>query len=161
MERIFIKYQLDRSIWTEKDFDNMNWHDNSIHAISFDNNFHLYLDIDYIFEWVLRSKKYMFWISPCTLIFDNVYDLKIDIGPSTPEFEVDFITRSNPQRPKNAEYINRDVEFDWLIEMQQGTISFKAVGYRQYVRQVPKFVGKQKIDLKKRGGVSFDIEGIS
>ncbi len=150
------QYKLDKNILTEIDFDDMQWHDNPIHAITFSDNFELLLDIDYIFEWILKGKKYIFWISPCTLVFENVYDLTFDIGPTTPGLTIDFITKDNPQKPSNAEYVNRDIEFNWIIETQEGSISFKSIGYKQFVRQKPRLLTTQKIDNIDRGGIMFD-----
>ena len=45
-------YHLEKTIWTDTDFEQMNWHDCPIHAFSFNDNFELLLDIDYIFKWV-------------------------------------------------------------------------------------------------------------
>ncbi len=150
------QYKFDKFIWTENDFDQMNWHDSPIHAIAFGDNFKLLMDIDYIFEWVLKGEKYIFWIAPCTLVFENVYNLAFDVGPTTPGFTIDFVTMENRQRPKNSEYIDRDTEFDWTIEMQEGTITFKSVGFKQYVRQLPKLLRRQKLTLIERGGLSFE-----
>jgi len=149
------QYKLDKHIWTETDFDNMRWHDNPIHAVTFGDNFELQLDIDYVFEWILKGKKYIFWIAPCTLIFENVYDLVFDVGPTTPGLTIDSVTKENPQRPKNSEHINRDTEFDWTIEMQEGAITFKSIGFKQYVRRLPKLLRAQKLTLEERGGLSF------
>ena len=60
-------------IWTDSDYDSMSWHDNYIHAISFDAEEDLFdLDIDYITEWV-RLKKgddyFSFSVAPATLEF--------------------------------------------------------------------------------------------
>ncbi|GAB2811096.1 hypothetical protein [Ferruginibacter profundus] len=150
------RYELEKSLWTEKDFDTMGWHDSIVYAISFGENFQLLFDIDYIFKWVLTGKTYHFWVSPCTLVFENVYDLKFDLEFSGIELEIDDITRKNPQRPNNADHIGRDIEMDWFIETQQGTISFKSVGYKQYVRQLPSYLPTQTIEINDRGGVSFD-----
>ncbi|RZJ99749.1 MAG: hypothetical protein EOO46_22040 [Flavobacterium sp.] len=154
------QYQLEKSLWTEEDFDTMGWHDSLVYAISFGENFQLLFDIDYIFKWVLTGKTYHFWVSPCTLVFENVYDLKFDLEFSGVELEIDDITRENPQRPKNADYINRDIEMDWFIETQQGVISFKSVGYKHYVRQQPRYLPTQAIELKDRGGISFEKAAI-
>ena len=158
MSRSKKQFQLDKFIWTESDFENMFWHDNPIHAISFSDNFEIILDIDYVFEWVLKGKKYIFWISPCTLVFENVYNITFDIGPFSSDLIIDFITKENPQKPSNAEHINREIEYDWTIVMQQGEITFKSVGYKQYVRQAPKLLGTQKLLLNDRGGISFDFK---
>lgn len=75
---------------------------------------------------------------------------------SVPELEIDDISRYNPQRPKNADFINRETEFSWNIETQQGIISFKSVGYKQYVRQPPLYLHTQAIGQVERGGISFE-----
>ena len=64
--------------------------------------------------------------------------------------------KENPQKPANREFIKRDIEFDWTIETQEGTITFKSVGFKQYVRTSPKLMVIQKISLADRGGISFD-----
>lgn len=150
------KYDLKKSLWTDLDFEIMNWHDSHIYGISFGENFQLDFDIDYIFKWVATGKTYHFWVSPCTLSFQNVYDTQFDLYPSENGIDIDIIDSSNPQRPKNVEFIGREKEFDWSIETQQGLISFKSVGYKQYIRQVPKYLPTQIIGLAERGGVSFD-----
>jgi hypothetical protein len=157
----FIKqYQLEKGLWTEEDFDTMGWHDSIVYAISFGGNFELLFDIDYIFKWVLTGKTYHFWVSPCTLVFENVYDLKFDLEFFGTELEIDDITRENPQRPKNADYIGKDTEMDWVIETQQGVISFKSVGYKQYVRQMPRYLPTQSIELSYRGAISFEKKAV-
>jgi hypothetical protein len=148
------QYQLEKSIWTEEDFESMAWHDSRIYAVSFSAEFQLIFDIDYIFKWVLTGKTYKFWIAPCTLVFENVYDIRFDL--STPEIDIDDIERNNPQRPKNADYIKREIEFDRIIETRQGSISFKSIGYKQYVRQLPKLIHGQYFGIESRGGVSFE-----
>ena|SRR5690349_11593426 len=149
------QYKLEKTLWTEADFDLMEWHDNPIHGITFDDNFQLLLDIDYIFEWVLTGNTYSFWISPCTLIFENVHELVFDVGPATPGFNIDVVTKTNPQTPRNSMHINRDTEFDWTIDLQEGVISFKSVGFKQYVRRLPNLVKTQKLTLTQRDGLSF------
>jgi hypothetical protein len=127
-----------------------------IHALSFTDDYKLLLDIDYIFKWVLTSNKknYQFWIAPCTLIFDNVH--KIAFESDHTDLIIDSVTKDDPQRPLNAEYIGKDFEYEWLIEMLAGEISFKSVGYQQYVRRAPVLIQEQKLDIQSRGGISFD-----
>jgi len=106
------KYNLEKTTWSENDFNEMNWHDNKIHAMSFHDEFKFLLDIDYIFKWQLKSnkKKYLFWISPCTMIFENVYDIVFDLEISVPDqVIIDNITMTNPREPKNAIYLQKQI----------------------------------------------------
>jgi hypothetical protein len=151
-------YQLDKAVWSDIDFENMGWHDCKIYAFCFGENHQLLLDIDYIFKWVQTGKTFKFWVSPCTLIFENVYDIEFQIDGCSGGLEIDNISRDNPQRPKNADFIKIDTEYDWTIETQQGSIFFKAIGYKQYVRQNPTLMHGQYFGLKERGGVSFSTE---
>lgn len=152
--------KLEKVVWTEEDFEVMEWHDSYIYAISFGVNYEFILDIDYIFKWVqptADNEHFKFWVSPCTLVFENVHDLKFDIEISEPfELQISDITRSNPQRPINADYIKRETEYHWIIGTQQGDITLKSVGYKQYVRQQPRLQDNQQIDFIERGKTSFD-----
>lgn len=160
MSEINESYQIKKSLWTESDFDEMGWHDSLIYGFIFSENYELILDIDYIFHWVQPKgdiKYFKFWVSPCTLIFENVNNLKFDIEISEPfELEIADIHRDNPTRPKNADYIKRDTEYNWIIETQQGEITFKAVGFKQFVRILPILLDRQNIEFENRNGISFE-----
>jgi hypothetical protein len=152
-------FQPEKTLWTDVDFEQMNWHDCPIKAIAF-NDHQLLLDIDYIFKWVLmrNKKRYQFWISPCTLMFENVHAIELSSDYAT--LTIDNISRANPVVPKNAAHIGRDYEFDWVIETIVGEISFKSVGYKQYVRQNPVLVTTQELAANARGGISFSTTNV-
>jgi hypothetical protein len=67
-------------MWTEADFEQLNWHDCKIHAMAFvaEENFQheFVLDVDYIFEWVCETALIHFWMSPATLVFEHYSDLR-------------------------------------------------------------------------------------
>ena len=69
---------MNKLIWNESDFDVMSWHDNFVHALTFDPDENLFfLDIDYITEWINpkeRTSHFTFVVAPSTLIFKNVCD---------------------------------------------------------------------------------------
>lgn len=138
----------------------MEWHDCKIHAIAFDNvNNKLILDIDYIFKWIGPNGNgyYSFWISPTTLIFENVYDLRIEINYQL-EMVLENIGRTNERKPNNSEYINENIEWDWTLETRNGEISFKSVGYSQYFRSNPVLKEQQEFTIEESGGFSFSTE---
>jgi len=155
-----MNYQLPRQIWTLEDFDEMAWHDCRIHAISFGRDFKLLFDIDFIFKWELTGKKYKFWIAPCTLIFENCYDVDFDLDMSTPGLEIDTVSRENARKPKNADFIESQIEFDWTMATQQGNITFTSIGFSLYVRRKPSFSNAQHFEQEERGGISFDQTAI-
>jgi hypothetical protein len=154
-------YKLEKEIWTEDDFEIMSWHDNTIHAISFSKNDELLLDIDYIFEWVhpKDGKGYFkFWIAPCTLVFENIYQLKLDLEISAVHHrKIDNISMEDSQRAKSAANVEQMIKYDWVIETLQGEITFEASGYKQYVRKQPLLMNNDELDMETRGGVSFNL----
>jgi hypothetical protein len=152
-------FNLENEILTTADFDQMGWHDCKVYAISFfdKENFELALDIDYILKWVKTNKNddyFKFWVAPATLIFKNVYDININL--SSIDFKIDEIVRSNPVRPKNADYLGDVFEHDWTILTSNGELTFRSIGYLQIIRQKPILVDQQFIDIKQRGGISFE-----
>jgi len=154
------QYQLEKRLWDETDFDMMGWHDASIHAFSFSKDYKLFLDIDYIFKWVHPEDGetyFNFWVAPCTLAFENVWNIVFDLELSVPsELSIDSIVRSNPNVPRNAGYTTQSTEYTWTIETLNGDITFNSVGYSLYVRQQPLFVKEQMLDIDVRGGISFE-----
>jgi hypothetical protein len=75
------RFSPSKLVWTERDFDQMSWHDCRLHGIGFIDDFnpHLHelrLDIDYILKWCegTGSDESGFWISPATLVFDAFED---------------------------------------------------------------------------------------
>jgi hypothetical protein len=154
------QYMLEKPVWTTDDIDQMGWHDCPIHAIAFDDsNNKLLFDIDYIFKWVAPSESghYGFWIAPATLVFENVYGLAADFGSMLQQTILEF-DRSNPVKPHKLSCIEYDVEWEWTILTVCGQITFKSVGYTQYIRKSPVYKEIQEISLEERGGFSFSTE---
>ena len=151
-------HDLEKSIWTDKDFETMGWHDNSIHAIgllkeSLDEP-ELVLDIDYITEWLDATppSPYMeFYIAPSTLVFHTVFDLKINMSWYYPDLRIDDITYINREPP----YQDSDVKA-WLIQCDVGEIEFISSGFTQYMRQQPRWHPHLHFKVSERGGLSFE-----
>jgi len=144
---------LNETKWTEADFEQMSWHDCTIHAMAFGNENHqLMIDIDYICKWETKPKSFLFWVAPSILIFRNVYDL--NISSNSLDLTILEIKRENPRRPKNVEYID-GLEYDWIIETTLGEITFTSVGYNQLIRNKPVLIKRQNLSLQERGGISF------
>lgn len=149
-------YTLEKLLWTDADFDEMGWHDALIHAISFGRTDQLLLDIDYIFEWVHPKEgeiNFKFWIAPCTLIFENVYNITFDLKVSvTQDLSIDDIVKSELKVVLGEQLTDYH---HWTIETKDGDISFNAIGYKQYVRRQPQLVDVQELAMESRGGISF------
>jgi hypothetical protein len=142
-------YELEKWIWTEKDFQQMGWHDATIYGLRLSEN--LELDIDYIFQWNqpdIEGFQFTFWVAPATLVFERPTDMTFDLTQSFDDkwLEIDDI---------EMEIV--DSKNIWTIITQQGDISFKADSYKQIIRQKPTFQLGQGIPYDERGGIGFDL----
>lgn len=139
-----------KEFWTDKDFNEMGWHDNYIYGILFpDENQKLILDIDYIFEWVLddRTNLYNFWVSPCELTFLNVSNLKIEIDfLDSVGLNIVDLKMSNPRLYPNE----IDTKWDFSIETDKGFLTFESSSFEQRLKRKPIMSNSQK--LKERIG---------
>ena len=155
------QYILEKSIWTQEDFDIMGWHDANIYGMIIEKGEepwqgNLVLDIDYIFEWlhpIPPQEYFSFWVAPCTLIFKEVCELRIDVdqqGNTFELFDFDSITM-----PSKKELDNGCTVYEWLLRLHIGEIQFKSLGFEQIVRKSPIYTNSQVLSLEKRGGISF------
>ncbi|HCO67544.1 MAG TPA: hypothetical protein DIT04_07300 [Dysgonomonas sp.] len=155
------QYILEKSIWTQEDFEVMGWHDANIYGMIIEKGKepwqgNLIFDIDYIFEWVhpVPPQKYFsFWVAPCTLIFKEVYELRINIdqqGNTLDLFDFDGINMLSKKELDNGFTI-----YEWLLELHIGEIQFKSLGFEQIVRKAPVYTNSQVLSLDERGGISF------
>jgi hypothetical protein len=155
-------YQLEKQIWSEADFDSMSWHDLHIYACAFlEQDGEFALDVDYILEWIDPQPPdvhYRFWVAPATLVFENVYDLKMDIGPWQLELSLETMTRSDPKSARSAQFIAKNTEWLWRLDAHEGEITFRSVGYRLFVRSAPVLLASQTLEMSARGGISFGRE---
>jgi hypothetical protein len=149
---------LEKTVWTEADFDRMGWHDASVHALAvLPDSFELVLDIDYILKWVDAvppNPHFSFWVSPATLVFHGVQDVETSIS-----FQyIELPTIQDIHRPDPTSANRGDNPARWKIELHQGSISFRADGFKQFFRREPVHGDQQEIDLEQRGGLSFARE---
>lgn len=157
---------LSKSVWSDADFEEMGWHDTTIHALSVQQTDdvlpRLVLDLDYLVRWVhpvRPATHFSFWVSPATLVFDDVFDLEgdLDFTGLTVDLEIDGVHRLDPDdaRP-NFSHMPL-----WHIEGNAFELKFRASGFRQYLRQAPKLVSRQTLPLAERGGCAFTELGFS
>ena len=151
-------YELEKPVWTESDFKVMGWHDSIVWGLlSNQEKFEYLIDLDYIFNWVHPKegeKQFKFWVAPVTMVFENVYDIKINIESQQGEIEVSDLHMENPCKTKNGKY----TEYIFSFECQEGEISLSSTGFKMYVRRKPIFQQHQSLELIQRGGVNFGRE---
>ena len=79
----------------------------------------LLLDIDYVLNWreALAERRADFWISPATLIFRDVSDLKASFASDTWPLLVIYEIRRDGHH--------------WTIALDEGQIAFESSGFEQ------------------------------
>ncbi len=124
-----------KEIWTDLDFEEMGWHDSEVYAFwPLREDLVFALDIDYIFQWVHHPQRFSFWVAPCTLRFEGVLHLRmnLDFDNRVGLYILD-ISRTNP-RPLHT---RNGTAWDYRIETDAGDITFEASSYQQFVRKQP------------------------
>lgn len=152
-------YEFEKAVWSDKDFDQMGWHDVHIHGLAFSTGTNeLLVDIDYIFAWVdpeAPDPHYTFWMSPCTMIFSNVHSFTAEIEWGL-GLEISDLSRERMEKYPNGTPIEGREESKWTFDCQEGAISFYSTGFIQVTRRKPTRAGSQAFSWAERGGVSFD-----
>jgi len=148
---------LSKATWTDADFVQMGWHDCRVHAVSIadgpDDTLppnRLLLDLDYIVRWVEPEKRrghFTFWVAPATLAFDGAWSIEGTLGPLDYGLEIAEIHRQ----------VSTDDHADpsWRIEGHNFELRFRASGYTQYIRQLPRHLPRQELRLAERDGLTF------
>jgi hypothetical protein len=138
-------------IWSDADFSQMGWHDVIIHSILIKGG-SIAFDIDYMFKWAHPAPGetyYKFWMSPASLIFDNVEDLKLAMNSQSSAI-IMGVVRS--EAPSTAGGSTTSI---WRFECEDGEIAFRGSGYRQFIRRRPVLSSKQYFTEGERGESSF------
>lgn len=154
-------YQLQKALWTADDFDVMGWHDSRVWAmVASEETFEFAVDLDYIFKWVhpgAGETYFKFWVAPATMVFEDAFDILIDIGSRQGGIEVAELHREEPRPTPDGALIDHLYRF----ECQEGEIALRATGYRLYVRSAPRLIERQRLSLDERGGISVERRAIA
>ena len=122
-------------LWTDRQFEEMSWHDNHVHGLRVVEGAHgsgeLVLDLDYILEWSCQGEQCKFRIVPATLTFLDVTNLCISLDYATPTaalgpFSIQAIERGREARERYVAQVWRI-----LINWPHGEIVFEAKGFEQ------------------------------
>ncbi|MGZ5475770.1 MAG: hypothetical protein ACXW29_04920 [Thermoanaerobaculia bacterium] len=151
---------LEKTQWTDADFEELSWHDNFIHSIHLDAHAfesRLRLEIDHIIQWVSPAPdSYAFWVAPASLVFENVTDLKIDIEFDQSGYQV-VIHQVSIHGITRAPVPVQKICFDrpyyiWTIETNwpAGEITFGASGFVQTLHAQPVLTSEQQLSPVER-----------
>lgn len=118
----------------------------------------LLLDLDYALgddfepgDELGRTKDWpSFWMSPATLVFEDIADLEGEVGLNIVhrgQLALDTVSRSEPAD---------DGRRSWSLRGHTFRLTFSACGYRMFVRREPVLVAARTfLAVEERGGLSF------
>lgn len=145
---------LEKTVWTNDDFEVMGWHDAHLYSfLAMPDTFELAFDIDYIVEWVQPEPpeiSFTFWVSSATLIFEYVQNISVQIEMQYNQGLEIMNLHRQPLGDKG--------NFHWVMELSVGKMEFDSSGYTQFFRSAPILTKSQSLGIEKRGGVSFSRE---
>jgi hypothetical protein len=122
-------------IWTDKQFEEMSWHDNHVHALRIvegqNGAGELILDLDYIVEWINAEGSFRFRVLPVTLTFFGVFGLRILLDYKTPTAATGPFSLAKIER--RIEQRERYVAQCWILSVNwpEGEMTFEATGFEQ------------------------------
>jgi hypothetical protein len=149
--------RLEKCVWTEDDFEQMGWHDATVHGIAFDwdpieddGGATVLLDVDYIVRWNAPTEEggpYTFDVAPATLAFEDAWSIGGSLdGAHLERWEVLDLHRAPAQGSL----------WEWRIEGSMCELVFQASRLRQHFRSQPiANGGRQHLTSAARGGPSF------
>jgi hypothetical protein len=138
--------------WTEADFPDLSWHDNSVHAFRVVEGEHgtgeLVLDLDHIVEWIESEKGYEFRVAPAELRFREVTDLRITLDYSAATAALTPFTLAEIQVDQlvNGQSNRWTLKVNWPV----GEISFSSTGFIQHLTSDPVVSSAQTLGLTQR-----------
>ncbi len=126
--------------WSTGDFENMSWHDVSVHGFRIVQNdgnngtAELVFDIDYILEWLKAEGKFNFVVAQACLQFHEVFGLKFTLDYASPTagmcaFSLDGIER------EVVTYVTGHTSYKWTLRINwpHGQIEFTSPGFTQWL----------------------------
>ena len=141
--------------WTESDFERMSWHDNHVHAVRIQEGEHgageLWLDLDYILEWLEQDHGFKYRIVPACLKFLQVTSLRMSINYAAASaamgpFSIASIERTEVPREHYVACVWR-IPINW----PSGEIEFEASGFEQLSRGEAVLTQAQALTARERG----------
>ncbi len=153
----YSEVRLPSQSWETKDFEEMSWHDVSVHGFRIIENegntgtSELVFDIDYILEWINETDGFSFVVAQSTLQFHEVFGLKFSLDYTSCSagmcaFSIGRIEREQIDNPYGY------VRFKWYIQINwpDGLIEFESSGFSQWLVGKPIRQNKQSLEPSRR-----------
>ncbi len=124
------------------------WYNCQVRALAFSpESKEFILDVDYIFQWIdptPTNEFYSFLMAPCTIVFQNAFDLQFEIGSYVGGLTLDTLckTEVTDRRRVNKNY--EGAIWQRELECVEGSIAFLASGYTAYAREATAIVSNMK-----------------
>jgi hypothetical protein len=149
------RFTLEKTIWNGRDFEVMSWHDATLWSMYADTAaFEFLIDLDYIFSWVepkAGETHFKFWVAPVTIVFENASDVKVNLESQQGSIEVAELHRELIGPSPSGKF----TQYAYRFECQEGEVSLEATGFKMFVRQAPRLISTQSLEVGHRNGISF------
>lgn len=163
---------LSKATWTHHDLEAMSWDLCQIHALAMTDyevpedltpeefleqddvgddapSFtKLHFDLDYIVRRVRGRSGMDYWASPATLVFHNVDSVSGELHGVWHAIQMRSLTRT-------VRAVGYETLVGWKLAGDHFELGFGASGFTLYLRQPPRY-GNRVIQLRRRGGISFE-----
>jgi hypothetical protein len=145
---------IERSRWTDADFESLSWHDCTIHSISIDQDGEyqsdLLIDLDFLVEWLPGpANTFRFRVAPALLRFQNADKIGIHtLLDFKQAMQISEVARSKRVDPGFT-------NFHWVIKLhtypgRENQIEFDATGFSQELTAQPVITDRQSLQLGER-----------
>lgn len=141
-----------KRLWTDADFPNLSWHDNSVHSLGIvegqDGAGELVLDIDHILEWIKAEGRYEFRVAPAELRFCDVTDLRMtmDYSAASAAFTPFTLDRIQVEEVEAGRSNRWTLKVNWPV----GEVVFSSAGFVQRLTGEPVVSRFQSLEPSQR-----------
>ena len=147
---------LEKSEWTNADFESLSWHDCHVHGFRLVEGEHgtaeVTFDIDFIVEWLCHTdRRVEFRIAPANLTFHAVFGLRFELDYAAVEAGMTAFSLSGIER-EVVLYPNGHSSFRWRLPINwpTGVITFQGPGFTQVLKREPILVDRQALHDHER-----------
>lgn len=137
-------------------FDEIIFHDTCIYAWGITpQDFKLLLDVDWIMREKLENEECVFELAPSVFVFENVWDIKMDIEMNV-DLVIDDIDILSTSIPKNKDYLpSQSLEYLVRINCMEGLLQFRTIGMEIYQKKDKVKCMRTNLSMEDRGGLSL------
>ena len=141
-------------------FKEIDFHDCRVYAFGLSpDSYKLLIDVDWIVSRKLCNENFIFYISPSTFVFSNVWDIDIDITMNS-YLTIDSIEIISTNEPRNVRVLCKNAtEYTLRINFLEGSITFRTIDFTIFQRKNELEATISNLNENERDGISLSMTG--